>query len=88
MEFNGTMAIFDPSLDYLHMNELEFEYFTKTLKGIYGTNITCTENFCYFNVTDCADVYKQNATIDIGLGEDMMHSTNVILNLEDFLYLD
>ena len=86
-EYNGTLAIFDPAVDYLHMNEISFTPFVNVLKGIYDTNITCNEEFCHFNVT-CDLVTKHNATIDIALGKSLMDDRNIELNLEDYMYND
>ena len=86
-DFEGTKAIFDPSVDYMYVNELYFGYFSDQLKEIYK-NITCNQYQCYFNVTDCDEVEKVNSTVTIGLGVSLPQSTSVELDLEDYMFVD
>ena len=54
VEFNTT-AIFDPAVDYMYVNQLEFDMFIQPIfKEIYGDSINCTENYCFFNMS-CAN---------------------------------
>jgi len=54
----GEKVIFDPSVDYLHVNSIHFEMeFKKAITGIYGDSITCTENSCFFE-SSCDQVEK------------------------------
>lgn len=51
-------AIFDPQVDYMYVNQIEFDQFIQPiLTTVYGTNLTCTENNCYFSST-CDKVYR------------------------------
>lgn len=43
-------AIFDPQVDYMYVNQIEFDQFIQPiLTTVYGKDLTCTENNCYFN---------------------------------------
>ena len=58
----------------MYVSQFAFdEFFVKEFNVIYNTekepkNLICTENLCYFNVTDCKDVVKQGTTIILNLG--------------------
>jgi hypothetical protein len=80
-------AIFDTSVDYLHVNSIYFEEFEKALKASYGNNITCTDKYCFFD-SSCDSVYKQKTTIIMMLGPNVMESYKVELDLEDYLFVD
>ena len=43
------LAVFDPQVDYLYVNALEFgNLIIPALKAMYGDDIGCTKTECYF----------------------------------------
>jgi len=59
----------------MYVSQFAFDaFFVPTLNVIYNTekepsNLICTDNYCYFNVTDCKDVVKQGTTLMLNLGK-------------------
>jgi hypothetical protein len=48
LEFEAN-AIFDPHVDHLYVNELEFDLIKGSLKLMLGEELVCTNAECYFN---------------------------------------
>jgi len=48
LEFKA-YGIFDPQVDYLYVNVMEFKFIKENLITIYGSDLVCTEAECYFN---------------------------------------
>jgi hypothetical protein len=57
-------AIFDPSVDYMYVNQIEFDQFMQPiLMAVYGEHgLNCTENFCYF-AQSCANAPRMELSL-------------------------
>ena len=62
-----TFATFDPEVDYMYVNQLEFTSFmVPVLKEVYGSDLICTDNECHLNKTcDAVEKFKFEITFSI-----------------------
>jgi len=85
VEFNTT-AIFDPQVDYMYVNQLEFDMFmAPILHKIYNdTSFNCTDNECHWNTT-CDKVHRMGASLQFSISNNEQHYFQVQIQLEDYL---
>jgi len=78
-------AIFDPSVDYMYVNQIEFDQFMQPiLSTVYGDALTCNENNCYFQ-SSCDKVVRHELGLYFSISSLGAHYYQIQIQLEDYL---
>ena len=78
-------AIFDPNVDYMYVNEIEFKnWIAPVLRVNIGKDLDCNTKKCWYN-SKCAAVNKVQLELKFKLGVMLAKEQTIEINLEDYL---